>query len=82
MKNEAIDIRQLDSLGRVVIPKKMRTALHMSENDNLKISLEGNAIVIRRDDPVCVICKRDRELIDIADAYICASCAREISSKL
>ena len=82
MKNEAIDIRQLDSLGRVVIPKKMRTALHINENDNLRISLEGNAIVIKRDDPVCIICKRDRELVEIASTYVCAACAREISEKL
>lgn len=81
MKNEAMDIRQLDSLGRVVIPKKMRVALNINENDNLRISLEGNAIVIRRDQPLCAICRRERDLIKIGEAYICSSCAGEISEK-
>lgn len=81
MKNEAMDIRQLDTLGRVVIPKKMRTALGISENDNLRISLEGNAIIIRRDQPLCAICRRDRDLIEIGGSYICSGCAKEISEK-
>ena len=82
MKSEAADIRQLDSLGRVVIPKKMRTALGINENDNLRISLEANAIVIKREVPMCVICKREKELNAIGAAYVCVSCAKQIANML
>ncbi|MBQ7821271.1 MAG: AbrB/MazE/SpoVT family DNA-binding domain-containing protein [Clostridia bacterium] len=82
MKSETSDIRQLDTLGRVVLPKKMRTALGISENDNLRISLESNAIVIRREVPLCAICRRDRDLTQIGSSYVCLACAKEIASKI
>ncbi len=82
MKSGAADIRQLDSLGRVVIPKKMRTALGINENDNLIISLESNAIVIKREVPMCVICKRENQLKQVGSAYICPACARQIAQEI
>lgn len=81
MRSEASDVRQLDSLGRVVLPKKMRTAIGIAENDNLRITLEGDAIVIRRDRPICAMCHREDDLIEIGEAYICAGCAKEITDK-
>lgn len=81
MKNQTNDVRQLDSLGRVVLPKKMRAALNINVNDNLRITLEGNAIVIRRDMPICMLCHKEDELIDIDGAFICSGCAEKIASK-
>lgn len=81
MKSEVAEVRQLDTLGRVVLPKKMRTAIGISENDNLRISLEGNAIIIKRDQPLCALCRCDKDLIEVGNAHICSSCAKEIMEK-
>lgn len=81
MKNQTNDVRQLDSLGRIVLPKKMRAALNINVNDNLRITLEGNAIVIRRDVPVCILCHKESDLIEINGAYICSDCAEKIASQ-
>ncbi len=81
MKNQTNDVRQLDSLGRVVLPKKMRAALDINVNDNLRITLDGDAIIIRRDMPICVLCHKDNDLINIGTSYICSTCAEQIASK-
>jgi uncharacterized Fe-S cluster-containing protein/bifunctional DNA-binding transcriptional regulator/antitoxin component of YhaV-PrlF toxin-antitoxin module len=41
MKLKLTEARQLDNLGRLVLPKKMREALNISEGDFLNISLEN-----------------------------------------
>lgn len=81
MKNQTNDVRQLDSLGRIVLPKKMRAALGINVNDNLRITLEGDAIVIRRDMPLCILCHKDHDLVEINGAYICSDCAEKITSQ-
>lgn len=47
MKNTGMT-RQLDSLGRVVVPKEVRTTLGISEKDSMEIFLDGENIVFRK----------------------------------
>lgn len=46
-------IRRIDDLGRVVIPKEIRRALHIQESDSLEIFLgdEPDTIVIKKYEP-------------------------------
>jgi len=41
-------IRRIDSLGRVVVPKEMRKALRIIENDMLEISIRDDLIVLKK----------------------------------
>lgn len=41
-------IRKIDELGRVVIPKELRKALKIQDNENIRISLENNKINISK----------------------------------
>lgn len=45
-----MDVRRVDDLGRVVIPKYIRNALCISEGDELEIHVntEDNIITIRK----------------------------------
>lgn len=47
MKTTGI-VRRIDNLGRIVIPKEMRKSLRIIENDILEISLENEAILLRK----------------------------------
>ena len=80
MKLKLSETRQLDSLGRIVLPKKMRASLNIAENDFLLISLENNAITIRKDKPSCVFCTSSDSLLQLNDKYVCAQCADRISA--
>lgn len=44
--------RNIDALGRIVIPKEMRTQLDIKENDPLNIELQDNKIIITKPDTV------------------------------
>ena len=81
MKLKLTEARQLDNLGRLVLPKKMREALNISEGDFLKISLENNSIVIRRDKPACVFCSASDSLIELDEKHICRTCLAKLNAK-
>lgn len=38
--------RNLDNLGRIVIPKEMRTKLGLKNGDEVKIELDGSKVII------------------------------------
>lgn len=44
--------RNIDTLGRIVIPKEMRKQLDIKENDPLNIELQDNKIIITKPDTV------------------------------
>ena len=44
--------RNIDTLGRIVIPKEMRKQLDIKENDPLNIELQDNKIIITKHDTV------------------------------
>ena len=44
--------RNIDTLGRIVIPKEMRTQLDIKEYDPLNIELQDNKIIITKPDTV------------------------------
>lgn len=44
--------RGIDNLGRIVIPIEMRKKLGIKENDNLKIELKDNKIIISKDEEI------------------------------
>ena len=44
-------VRYVDNLGRIVIPKEMRNALHIVEGTQIDISINGNTIVVEKYKP-------------------------------
>ena len=41
-------IRQLDELGRLTLPIELRRSMDLSQHDALEITLENDAIVLRK----------------------------------
>lgn len=48
--------RQIDKLGRIVIPISYRKFLNLSENSYLNITLDDNSIVITPCQKHCALC--------------------------
>lgn len=46
MKSTGI-VRKVDELGRIVIPKELRTTLNIEEKDSLEIYVDGEHIILR-----------------------------------
>ena len=74
-------IRQIDNLGRVVIPKDLRIELGIDCGDKIAFETEGDRIIITKPGKNCIFCNSKYELTEHCDKYICRDCLRLISSK-
>jgi transcriptional pleiotropic regulator of transition state genes len=79
MKSTGI-IRKIDELGRIVVPKEMRSKLQLDTGREVEIRLEGNKIVVSRYFPLCIFCGESQNLIEFENAKICTSCAEKIGN--
>ena len=70
-------IRQLDSLGRIVLPIELRRNLDINTRD---ILVEGNSIILRKYEPNCHFCGGSSGLTSYKDKMICRRCLNEIKS--
>lgn len=69
-------IRQVDKLGRVVIPKEIRKQLNLQEGENhLEMLLDNNGnLILRKYQPYCVFCGGTSYLIPYKEKLVCKSC--------
>jgi AbrB family transcriptional regulator, transcriptional pleiotropic regulator of transition state genes len=62
MKSTGI-VRKVDELGRVVIPIELRRTLGIGEKDALEIYVDGERIMLKKYEPACIFCGRERFLL-------------------
>ncbi|MBQ1545971.1 MAG: AbrB/MazE/SpoVT family DNA-binding domain-containing protein [Clostridia bacterium] len=72
------DLCKLDSLGRIVIPVRLRRSLDLNINDALEVYTDGDEIILKKYIPVCVFCGSDDELTVYKNKCVCRNCANEI----
>ena len=77
MKSTGI-VRKVDELGRIVIPKELRTTLDINEKDALEIFVEGDTVILKKYVPACIFCGQAKNVKTIKDKRICFTCLDEI----
>ena len=75
-------VRQIDSLGRILIPKSLRNTLDLKDGDSLELFIEDNNIILRKYQPACIICGSAKNIVTFKGHNFCPDCVREISAKL
>lgn len=71
-------VRQLDALGRIVIPIEMRRTMGIDTKDLLRISVDGNHIILSKYETACRLCGSDKGLFDYKGNMICKKCLAEL----
>ena len=66
--------RKVDDLGRIVLPIELRRLHGIRTGDSLEISVDGDAIVLRRLAKGCVFCGAEDGLSTFRDRPICDGC--------
>ena len=66
--------REIDGLGRIVLPKDYRKKLNILPKTKLSLELVGDSIILRREKRLCKICGHE-ELLD-KNLDICNSCIK------
>lgn len=80
MKNTGM-IRRIDDLGRIVIPKELRSARGIREGDPMEIYVDDDFIILRKYATGCVFCgETDSSVREINGTHICSACAAKMAS--
>lgn len=79
MKTTGI-VRQMDSLGRIVLPIELRRTLDIAQKDSLEIYVEEDRIVLKKYEPTCIFCENTKDIIDYKGKNICPSCLQELKN--
>ena len=79
MKSTGI-IRNVDELGRIVIPKEIRKKLNIESSDPVEIYVEGEKIILAKYEEVCYFCGVGAELSPFKNKKLCKECINELKS--
>ena len=71
-------VRQLDTLGRIVIPIELRRTLDLQIKDSVEIYVNGNEIILKKYYPTCVFCANAHDLFQYKGKLICKSCKNSL----
>ena len=73
MKQSGI-VRNVDAVGRIVIPKEIREVMSISEGDPLEIVKDNNEILLRKYRKGCIFCGEDKSTIEFKACLVCKEC--------
>ena len=73
-------VRQLDTLGRIVIPVELRRTMDLSLKDTLEIFVDGDQIGLKKYHTACVFCNDARDVISYKGKLVCRRCLAELRS--
>lgn len=74
--------REIDAMGRIVIPKELRKAMTVKDVDKIQIQMYtiDDKIILERVIPCCAFCGEENELIHYSGKSICKSCLEQLKS--
>ncbi|MCP3974468.1 MAG: AbrB/MazE/SpoVT family DNA-binding domain-containing protein [bacterium] len=73
-------VRKIDDLGRIVVPAETRRLFNIHEGDELAISVENDAIVIRKLQATCVFDGSTTDVRAFKGRGLCGVCRSELAN--
>lgn len=77
MKSTGV-VRQLDTLGRIVIPIELRRTMGIATKDSIEIFVEGDQIILKKYQPCCIFCGDASNVVNYKDKLVCQHCLDEM----
>ena len=71
-------VRQVDGLGRVVLPIELRRSLDIQERDEVEIFLEGDRVILKKHETACVFCGGSRGISEYKGKIVCRECVKNL----
>ena len=78
MKSTGI-VRDVDNLGRIVLPIELRRTLGINVKDAVEIYTDNDTIILRKYQQSCIFCGTNDSLTEFKDKMICARCLNELN---
>jgi transcriptional pleiotropic regulator of transition state genes len=73
-------VRQVDELGRIVIPIEIRKRFAIAERDPLQIFVKGDKIILSKPVNACVFCGKTKNLSTFMEREVCRDCRDKVAS--
>lgn len=80
MKSTGV-VRQLDNLGRVVLPIELRRTMNIGVKDMVEVFVEGEDIILRKYEVGCVFCGSKDNVFLFRDKPLCRACQQALSGQ-
>ena len=74
-------VKKIDELGRILIPKELRSSMELDTKDALEMFVDGDRIVLQKYQPACIFCNNADEIVFFEGRRICASCLSKLKSQ-
>lgn len=71
-------VRRVDDLGRIVLPVELRRTYGIEERDALEIFTQGDQIVLRKYQPLCLFCGSGSDVTVFQGKTVCGHCRASI----
>ena len=71
-------VRQIDELGRVVIPMEIRKIFEIDKRDPIEIFVDNGCIILKKYQPSCIFCGSHDSVSEYKDKLICGNCLGEL----
>ena len=73
-------VRNIDELGRIVVPKEIRTKMNIVCGDAIEIYVEDDKIVLTKFTPNCTFCGSTDIAAEMCGSKICRECLNNIKA--
>ncbi len=70
---------KIDKLGRIVVPKPLRTKYDLNIDDTIELFTDDDAIVLKKYRESCIFCGSDENLLHFESKTVCKHCAAELA---
>ncbi len=77
MKDTGI-VRKVDDLGRIVIPKELRTVMDIKVGDPVTFFTDDCQLIVRKYEPGCLFCGNANNNVEFKGKMICRKCLEEL----
>lgn len=75
-------IREIDSVGRIVIPMQIRKELGLVEQGSkVELFSDGKQIIAKKAVSDCIFCKSETGLQEFEGKFICSDCLEKLKTK-
>lgn len=72
-------VRAVDKMGRVVIPKEIRSQLKIENDvDSFEIYMDGDTVILKKYQPTCIFCDSLAESVEFGGYSVCKSCIEKL----
>ncbi|WP_166239442.1 AbrB/MazE/SpoVT family DNA-binding domain-containing protein [Paenibacillus turpanensis] len=71
-------VRNVDELGRIVIPIELRRTLGIDIRDGLEIFVDEHRIILKKYMPACLFCGNAEDITYFKGKMICSACVGEM----